>query len=524
MGANAVKKALFIILLASPCLGEGPQFRHQDPIVNREVTNIYQDLRDTNGKIASLVINLKDYGAKGDGTTDDTVAIQSWLNAGISSSTLFAPGGTYIFSDELEWPNAYNVTLVGYGAVFKLASGVNTDLLVSSNYPSSGGGQAPKIFGLTFDGTSDGNSNNGSIVFYGINDGLVTDFTVQNSTGSGFLLRRSSNWTFNNPKALNTNACGLCAYDGSGNVTWNNVYVSSCAPNVLMQGPEVDNQTLSLNLRLNGGYVGYSKKGQDNVQVLQGVQGFSITNTINEHSDAKGINVYSSTTTALLASNTYSNTQGLIIDNLIKNSDEEAVKIWDNIFAVKGASQVLVAHNQFYDDQASPTQTYGIALQGLANYIYLDANLYGRNVSGTVQTGTGVNTHGAVLVSSDVPSNTNFPATTQYGDLATINVPAGDWDISGILCGFRNGATVTGMQVGVGTVSGNSVSGLVFPSDYLAGFAPTATIDPTCITIPSVRRVLTATSTPIYLKFRSDYTVATPIARGAIRARRVLSQ
>lgn len=36
---------ILIFLIASPCLAEGPRFRHKDPFVNREVQNIYQDIR-----------------------------------------------------------------------------------------------------------------------------------------------------------------------------------------------------------------------------------------------------------------------------------------------------------------------------------------------------------------------------------------------------------------------------------------------------------------------------------------------
>ncbi len=49
------------------------------------------------------VINVKDYGAKGDGVTDDTQAIQRGINASRTSQcTLLFPEGTYLVSDTLE--------------------------------------------------------------------------------------------------------------------------------------------------------------------------------------------------------------------------------------------------------------------------------------------------------------------------------------------------------------------------------------------------------------------------------------
>lgn len=45
------------------------------------------------------IINVKDFGAKGDGITDDTEAIQAALDSG---KTVFIPCGVYVISDELE--------------------------------------------------------------------------------------------------------------------------------------------------------------------------------------------------------------------------------------------------------------------------------------------------------------------------------------------------------------------------------------------------------------------------------------
>ena len=51
------------------------------------------------------VVNVKDpaYGAKGDGTTDDTAAIQAALTAGAGKDVL-GPAGTYLVSSSLTVP------------------------------------------------------------------------------------------------------------------------------------------------------------------------------------------------------------------------------------------------------------------------------------------------------------------------------------------------------------------------------------------------------------------------------------
>jgi hypothetical protein len=65
-------------------------------------------------------INVKtEFGAKGDGSTDDTAAIQSALNSlsdtGDTAGTLYFPPGTYKITDTLTMTNKPFSTLVGHG-------------------------------------------------------------------------------------------------------------------------------------------------------------------------------------------------------------------------------------------------------------------------------------------------------------------------------------------------------------------------------------------------------------------------
>jgi len=48
-----------------------------------------------------VVVNVKEYNAKGDGQTDDTEAIQQAIQA--NGGTLYFPNGTYLISNTLEW-------------------------------------------------------------------------------------------------------------------------------------------------------------------------------------------------------------------------------------------------------------------------------------------------------------------------------------------------------------------------------------------------------------------------------------
>ena len=67
-------------------------------------------------RVYSGPVNVRWFGAKGDGTTDDTAALQAALNA--SQSTLF-PAGTYLVTSTLTLDGFASRRLDGYGAVIK---------------------------------------------------------------------------------------------------------------------------------------------------------------------------------------------------------------------------------------------------------------------------------------------------------------------------------------------------------------------------------------------------------------------
>ena len=139
-------------------------------------------------------VSVKDFGAVGDGVTDDTTAIQNgidYLNS-INGGSLYFPIGTYVTSKLTVYSNIW---LIGAGAssVIYLKSGSNSDLIYGYNSDALWGtntttGVVSKfgLLDITLDGNRSGNTTGtGSVVaIYG--QALVfNNVYIKNARGYG---------------------------------------------------------------------------------------------------------------------------------------------------------------------------------------------------------------------------------------------------------------------------------------------------------------------------------------------------
>lgn len=121
------------------------------------------------------------------------------------------------------------------------------------------------------------------------------------------------------------------------------------------------------------------------------------------------------------------------------------------------------------------------------------------------------------FVSSAIPTYTAFPTSTNYGDLAQVSLTAGDWDLTGCFNENPAGATVTNVDIGISATSGNSTSGLTLGDNFFS--ITTSGSNFVALCVPAFRVSISATTT-YYLKYEATYTVATPLARARLSARR----
>lgn len=93
-------------------------------------------------KLANVrIINVRDYGAKGDGLTDDTASIQAAIDAAVSkkSGVVWIPRGNYLISNTLmvATDNNQNVSLIGSGwgsTILTRASSFTSGPMISVGY------------------------------------------------------------------------------------------------------------------------------------------------------------------------------------------------------------------------------------------------------------------------------------------------------------------------------------------------------------------------------------------------------
>ena len=112
------------------------------------------------------VFNVKNFGATGNGTTDDTAAIQATINACIAAGggIIFCPAGTYLISSTLTFVGGFQANLsfvfMGAGgyATTILQSNLSANVFASAPYPSGSSltGCAFRDFGVDFTGTPTG--------------------------------------------------------------------------------------------------------------------------------------------------------------------------------------------------------------------------------------------------------------------------------------------------------------------------------------------------------------------------------
>lgn len=218
---------------------------------------------DSSGSLKNQPINVKDYGATGDGVTDDTAAINEALAAlpsgyGITgnNSHIYFPRGTYLVSDTLDFKNRYRQNITGDHAIIRTKTGSD---FTGKSLANFSGSENTTIKGLNFRSTLTSNKPTASVLFGRNGTGSGGDLHFENCFIEGDCTVATVLWAHTDTSSMrrctinstgSTPAILFTTHNDSGLLDWASStlkinsfescfihsYIASCSKLMVMQG------------------------------------------------------------------------------------------------------------------------------------------------------------------------------------------------------------------------------------------------------------------------------------------------
>lgn len=353
------------------------------------ITGQIRQLPDGDILTGSVFVNVQEYGAIGDGITDDTAAIQAAINAS-ANRTIYVPAGTYLISDTLTFnakpcifegaavktDNNNNTTADG-GSVLYLKDSTNKDLILVTD--TSGGRQGNVLIRhLVLEGNKTNNSSGNGIVIDSVRLVTIEKCRIRRFKESGIhtLATYSANGVniciIQNNEILYNDSRGIRGTVlGDSFILGNSIGVSGSQGITVSGGVQISNNHVYLS-----GANGIAIAGNGSV----------VLNNRVANSTQDGINISGAT-------------HSIVVGNTVENNNQGATS--KSGISIATSTNLIVVGNNCFDDQGSPTQTYGI------------------EVKDTTSTGVIQNNHGSgnVMAFFLLPTGHSFdPAPTTWRD------------------------------------------------------------------------------------------------------------
>lgn len=198
-----------------------------------------------------------------------------------------------------------------------------------------------------------------------------------------------------------------------------------------------------------------------------------------------------------------------------------AVTLAEEVQSLRYVMAQITGQAQWYIDPTTDLTLLapkaGPTFTGTATFATVDVNTLFKG-KGTVSADSADAGDIGEYVESNQTATVNAPTSTQLGDLTSISLTAGDWDVTGNVSWTENGSTTTVVEGGISVTTGNSATGLTYGVNRFQAEPATAAHD---INIPVTSyRINVSSTTTVYLKFSATFSAGTPKAYGSIRARR----
>lgn len=329
------------------------------------------------GLVGSMVSNVSTFGAKGDGVTDDTAAIQAALTAG---GTIFFPAGTFLVSASLYYVSNSFIYGAGRGiTIIKVKSGTTLGNAWGVFVPT-GYGVLSHVTSVTFAHlTINGNKTNcfgnfDGFSLVGTANGIIYDCESHDCRECGFVVDAQSLTPFTTLEysqiigcyAWNNTEDGFqvgktiishCnAYDNTGNgIRYAGAGSTEGLDYFCIINGNVCNHNTGTGIQIEeqaGGNI-------SPVVISNNLVSYNLTNGI--ATNIKGTRIYNNIVqyngvgTADHRTGIYiAQDKCAVIGNLVRNNNDIAIGIFNN------RADLDIAHNVCYDDRASKIQAYAV--------------------------------------------------------------------------------------------------------------------------------------------------------------------
>lgn len=147
------------------------------------------------------IVNIKDYGAVGDGVTDDTLAVQRAITN--STGGVFVPAGTYLITGVTLTTGKQLIGENRETSILKLKTALSGTGMINATYADG-----IVVENLTIDGSSLPGTKNGLINFFGCNSARIENNNIINTDQFAIACNSQSYTTIRGNKVLMTQHVG----------------------------------------------------------------------------------------------------------------------------------------------------------------------------------------------------------------------------------------------------------------------------------------------------------------------------